>query len=61
MSSLKTIASELPSEYEYLKFLGQGAFGQVVKCRKRNTGQIVAVKIPKHYNSETLDEVINFC
>jgi serine/threonine protein kinase len=31
-----------------LDLLGQGTFGQVVKCRKQDTGEIVAVKVVKN-------------
>ena len=34
--------------YVVLDLLGQGTFGQVVKCRKQDTGEIVAVKVVKN-------------
>ncbi|XP_064168472.1 homeodomain-interacting protein kinase 3-like isoform X1 [Anguilla rostrata] len=37
--------------YEVLDFLGRGTFGQVVKCWKRGTGEVVAVKILKSHPS----------
>uniref|UniRef100_A0A3B3Z6B5 Protein kinase domain-containing protein n=1 Tax=Periophthalmus magnuspinnatus TaxID=409849 RepID=A0A3B3Z6B5_9GOBI len=37
--------------YEVLDFLGRGTFGQVVKCWKRGTGDVVAVKILKNHPS----------
>ncbi|XP_007228387.3 homeodomain-interacting protein kinase 3a isoform X3 [Astyanax mexicanus] len=37
--------------YEVLEFLGRGTFGQVVKCWKRGTNEIVAVKILKNHPS----------
>lgn len=37
--------------YEVLEFLGRGTFGQVVKCWKRGTSEIVAVKILKNHPS----------
>ncbi|XP_060784270.1 homeodomain-interacting protein kinase 3a isoform X2 [Neoarius graeffei] len=37
--------------YEVLEFLGRGTFGQVVKCWKRGTNEIVAVKILKKHPS----------
>ncbi|GAU95410.1 hypothetical protein RvY_07032-2 [Ramazzottius varieornatus] len=39
------------SQYEVLEFLGRGTFGQVVKCWKRGTNEIVAVKILKNHPS----------
>ena len=38
-------------EYEVLEFLGRGTFGQVVKCWKRHTNELVAVKISKDHPS----------
>uniref|UniRef100_A0A3P9A812 non-specific serine/threonine protein kinase n=1 Tax=Esox lucius TaxID=8010 RepID=A0A3P9A812_ESOLU len=37
--------------YEVLEFLGRGTFGQVVKCWKQGTGEVVAVKILKNHPS----------
>ncbi|KAI0986402.1 hypothetical protein GJ496_011289 [Pomphorhynchus laevis] len=37
--------------YEVLQFLGRGTFGQVLKCWKRGTNQVVAVKILKNHPS----------
>lgn len=37
--------------YEVLDFLGRGTFGQVVKCWKRGTNNLVAVKILKNHPS----------
>lgn len=39
------------SAYEVLEFLGRGTFGQVVKCWKRGTSEIVAIKILKNHPS----------
>uniref|UniRef100_A0A1A9WBT4 non-specific serine/threonine protein kinase n=1 Tax=Glossina brevipalpis TaxID=37001 RepID=A0A1A9WBT4_9MUSC len=41
----------LSAEYEVLEFLGRGTFGQVVKCWKRGTSEIVAIKILKNHPS----------
>ncbi|XP_077104337.1 homeodomain-interacting protein kinase 3 isoform X2 [Siphateles boraxobius] len=41
----------LKNTYEVLDFLGRGTFGQVVKCWKRGTSDIVAVKILKNHPS----------
>uniref|UniRef100_A0A452RFC6 Protein kinase domain-containing protein n=1 Tax=Ursus americanus TaxID=9643 RepID=A0A452RFC6_URSAM len=37
--------------YEVLEFLGRGTFGQVAKCWKRSTKEIVAIKILKNHPS----------
>ncbi|XP_075044161.1 homeodomain-interacting protein kinase 3 [Mixophyes fleayi] len=37
--------------YEVLDFLGRGTFGQVVKCLKRGSNEVVAVKILKNHPS----------
>uniref|UniRef100_I3JYD9 non-specific serine/threonine protein kinase n=1 Tax=Oreochromis niloticus TaxID=8128 RepID=I3JYD9_ORENI len=39
------------NSYEVLEFLGRGTFGQVVKCWKRGTSEVVAVKILKNHPS----------
>jgi homeodomain interacting protein kinase len=39
------------SQYEVLEFLGRGTFGQVVKCWKKGTNEIVAIKILKNHPS----------
>lgn len=41
----------LTSSYEVLEFLGRGTFGQVVKCWKKGTNDIVAIKILKNHPS----------
>ncbi|KAL0107704.1 hypothetical protein PUN28_014779 [Cardiocondyla obscurior] len=38
-------------QYEVLEFLGRGTFGQVVKCWKKGTSDIVAIKILKNHPS----------
>lgn len=35
------------SEYEVLDFLGKGTFGQVLKCWKKDSGEVVAIKVLK--------------
>lgn len=37
--------------YEVLEFLGRGTFGQVVKCWKQGTDEMVAIKILKNHPS----------
>lgn len=39
------------SHYEVLEFLGRGTFGQVTKCWKKGTNEIVAIKILKNHPS----------
>lgn len=41
----------ITSAYEVLEFLGRGTFGQVVKCWKKGTNEIVAIKILKNHPS----------
>ncbi|KAM8892681.1 homeodomain-interacting protein kinase 3-like isoform 3-T3 [Spinachia spinachia] len=45
------VLCSLKNSYEVLEFLGRGTFGQVVKCRKRGTSEVVAVKILKNHPS----------
>ncbi|XP_056272490.1 homeodomain-interacting protein kinase 3-like isoform X2 [Pseudoliparis swirei] len=45
------VLCSLKNSYEVLEFLGRGTFGQVVKCWKRETGEVVAVKILKNHPS----------
>ncbi|XP_072172100.1 homeodomain-interacting protein kinase 1-like [Diadema setosum] len=45
------VLCSLTNSYEVLEFLGRGTFGQVVKCWKRGTNEIVAIKILKNHPS----------
>ncbi|KAJ8394369.1 hypothetical protein AAFF_G00047760 [Aldrovandia affinis] len=45
------VLCSMTNTYEVLEFLGRGTFGQVVKCWKRGTNEIVAVKILKNHPS----------
>ncbi|OWA52292.1 Homeodomain-interacting protein kinase 2 [Hypsibius exemplaris] len=45
------VLCSMAHQYEVLEFLGRGTFGQVVKCWKRGTNEIVAVKILKNHPS----------
>lgn len=45
------VLRSLSNEYEVLEFLGRGTFGQVVKCWKHGTNEIVAIKILKNHPS----------
>ncbi|XP_030267138.1 homeodomain-interacting protein kinase 1-like isoform X1 [Sparus aurata] len=48
---------QLPSVYDVQKVLGEGCFGQVLKCWKKDIKQTVAVKIPKFFDEDTVNEV----
>uniref|UniRef100_A0A673Z6P4 non-specific serine/threonine protein kinase n=1 Tax=Salmo trutta TaxID=8032 RepID=A0A673Z6P4_SALTR len=45
------VVCSMTNTYEVLEFLGRGTFGQVVKCWKRGTNEIVAIKILKNHPS----------
>ncbi|KAJ3601829.1 hypothetical protein NHX12_029592 [Muraenolepis orangiensis] len=45
------ILCSMACSYEVLEFLGRGTFGQVAKCWKRGTNEIVAIKILKNHPS----------
>ncbi|POI34258.1 hypothetical protein CIB84_001990 [Bambusicola thoracicus] len=45
------ILCSMTNTYEVLEFLGRGTFGQVAKCWKRSTKEIVAIKILKNHPS----------
>nr|XP_033783731.1 homeodomain-interacting protein kinase 3 isoform X2 [Geotrypetes seraphini] len=45
------VLCSVKNTYEVLDFLGRGTFGQVVKCWKRGTSDIVAIKILKNHPS----------
>ncbi|XP_041073973.1 homeodomain-interacting protein kinase 3-like isoform X1 [Polyodon spathula] len=45
------VLCSMKNTYEVLDFLGRGTFGQVVKCWKRGTNDIVAIKILKNHPS----------
>lgn len=49
METLSTLYRSLL--LQVLEFLGRGTFGQVVKCWKRGTSEIVAIKILKNHPS----------
>ncbi|KAA8590569.1 hypothetical protein FQN60_014503, partial [Etheostoma spectabile] len=50
------VLCSLKNSYEVLEFLGRGTFGQVVKCWKRGTNEVVAVEILARLSSENADE-----
>ncbi|XP_030340844.1 homeodomain-interacting protein kinase 3 isoform X3 [Strigops habroptila] len=45
------VLCSVKNTYEVLDFLGRGTFGQVVKCWKRGSNEIVAIKILKNHPS----------
>ncbi|XP_030280905.1 homeodomain-interacting protein kinase 2-like isoform X2 [Sparus aurata] len=49
--------SELPSEYKFLKVLGEGSFGKVVRCLNKETNETVAIKFPKYLDEDTMNEI----
>ncbi|KAG8431623.1 hypothetical protein GDO86_017882 [Hymenochirus boettgeri] len=48
---LHEVLCSVKNTYEVLDFLGRGTFGQVVKCWRRGTNEVVAVKILKNHPS----------
>lgn len=42
---MKEIWETIRGEYKLMDFLGAGSFGQVLRAKKRRTGQIVAIKL----------------
>lgn len=50
--------------YDFIELIGKGAFGRVYKCKERNTGELVAIKIVNtdevdyHQNSLDKDDTI---
>ena len=47
----EVLYSPINNQYEVLEFLGRGTFGQVAKCWKKGTNEIVAIKILKNHPS----------
>eukprot|EP00095_Tigriopus_kingsejongensis_P002712 maker-scaffold809_size94238-snap-gene-0.30 protein:Tk02712 transcript:maker-scaffold809_size94238-snap-gene-0.30-mRNA-1 annotation:"hypothetical protein TcasGA2_TC007452" len=47
----EVLYSPASNQYEVLEFLGRGTFGQVAKCWKKGTNEIVAIKILKNHPS----------
>ena len=46
--SLRELIASPNSVYEVLEFLGRGTFGQVVKCWKKDSNEVVAMKVLKN-------------
>lgn len=55
------ILCSVSNSYEVLEFLGRGTFGQVAKCWKRGTNEIVAIKILKNHPSYARQGQIEVC
>uniref|UniRef100_G3SZ78 non-specific serine/threonine protein kinase n=1 Tax=Loxodonta africana TaxID=9785 RepID=G3SZ78_LOXAF len=51
------VLCSMTNTYEVLEFLGRGTFGQVVKCWKRGTNEIVAIKILKNHPSYARQQI----
>ena len=45
------------NKYEVLSVVGEGAYGVVLKCRNKETGEIVAIKKFKDSDGERLRPV----
>lgn len=43
----------IPSDYELVDFVGSGDYGIVAKCKKRDTGETVAIKISRFAQTAT--------
>lgn len=61
MFALFNVTSHL-SRYLILDILGQGTFGQVVKCQNMKTHEVVAVKVvknkPAYFNQSMMEVTI---
>lgn len=42
---MKELWESIRGDYKLMEFLGAGSFGQVLRAKKRNTGQVVAIKL----------------
>ena len=38
----------IPSDYELVDFVGDGDYGIVAKCKHRDTGETVAIKVSRY-------------
>ncbi|KAM8748524.1 homeodomain-interacting protein kinase 2-like [Acanthopagrus schlegelii] len=56
-SSYSTLEVHVPSKIEFLEVLGEGNFGVMLKCQRRVTGQIVAIKFAKSICKEAVKEM----
>ena len=60
ISSRRYVADQFRNKYLILDVLGQGTFGQVVKCQNLRTGEVIAVKVVKNktaYFNQSMMEV----
>lgn len=61
-SSVLRASKKIPARYLILDILGQGTFGQVVKCQNMKTHEIVAVKVvknkPAYFNQSMMEVTI---
>ena len=55
------VLRSLTNEYEVLEFLGRGTFGQVVKCWRHGSNELVAIKILKNHPSYARQGQIEVC
>lgn len=55
---LQEIASQIPSDYSVMEFLGEGAHGIVLKARQKTLQQLVALKIIKTDGSTDMQKQI---
>ena len=47
--------------YEVLEFIGRGTFGQVLKCMRKDTGELVAIKILKNHPNYARQGQVEVC
>lgn len=47
---------KLPKNYEFIKILGQGAFGQVIMAKDNRNNNIVAIKLQRFNDNSTIFE-----
>lgn len=62
LASIHPVSNPSRSRYLILDILGQGTFGQVVKCQNMKTNEIVAVKVvknkPAYFNQSMMEVTI---
>jgi dual specificity protein kinase YAK1 len=60
--SAQALLTQFAARYLILDVLGQGTFGQVVKCQNMKTHEIVAVKVvknkPAYFNQSMMEVTI---
>ncbi|KAI4823432.1 hypothetical protein KUCAC02_012016 [Chaenocephalus aceratus] len=55
VSKSQPLVNTISDNYEILNVLGMGTFGQVLKCLKLDTAEIVAVKVLRNSNADELN------